>query len=266
MDIDLIGFKEDAIRNIENNLFLISSNLDWDTFYRKTSKLCDNFLIIATANIMIDSTPSNFLHNLCRVGENWRRLLYFANTHYEQRISFFKDYPLHAAVIVQQKNLITNLIKELPTQWEQGEEPQDRYYANHLLLALSNSRVIINNEIETLLLNLEACEKTGLRTKLIKALLLMEASTEDDFWKAFDQLLTAHQEWVQKKIDQRSYSIEAFLPHSILWFEGMAWLKLAQVKGFTLPNRELAMCPKEALLSMPEPYENDWVILSDSTF
>ena len=94
----------------------------------------------------------------------------------------------------------------------------------------------------------------------------MEASTEDDFWRVFDQLLSAHQEWVQKKIDQRSYSIEAFLPHSKLWFEGMAWLKLAQVKGFTLPNRGLAMCPKEALLSMPEPYENDWVIVSDTKF
>lgn len=263
MEIDLEGFKQDAIRNIESNLFLVSTKLDWETFYRKVSKLCDNFLIIATANLLADLETPNFFQNLCRLSENWRRLLYFADTHYKQRVSLSKDYPIHAAVIVQQKALLDNLSKSLPKDWVAGEEAEDRFYVNHLLLALSSSKVVANDDIEQLLVSLEACEKTGDRTQLVKALLLLDDLTEEDFWSSFDNVLQLQQELIQNKIDQKSYSIEAFLPHSKLWFEGMAWLRLAQIKGFTLPNRGFVMCPEESFLPMAETYQNDWVIMPD---
>ena len=265
MDIDLAAMKTDSIGIVGNMVFTITPELEWNVFRKRLRRLCDHFLLIASANLYADLEVDLFFLNLSRAAENWRRGLVIARDHYKQRVSFMYELPLHAAVVSQDITVLNGLKAAMPAEWVKGEEYPYRFYINWLLVNLATNGVKHDDEIAKLLESLEDCEKDPAESTMIKALLGLEDFEQDDFWQNFESLLYSQKEKIDGIVESESMSILEFAPIRYCWFEGMAWLKLAKQKGFRFPADAFIYCPEEALNLHTSQYNGDWTILHDQT-
>lgn len=162
----------------------------------------------------------------------------------------------------QSEPLLELLTQAMPKNYQKGEEYEDQFHATWLWMLLSSNKTRLNADIEDHLTALENCEKEPVRTMLFKALLELDDLHEEDFWNEFETALYAREEYIQEQVAGNAY-ILTLVPHQYIWYEGLVWLRLAGMKGYSNHNGVFKFCPDEALQSMPIPYSNDWVIFSD---
>lgn len=257
--------QEDAVFDIERTIDNISTDLPWPTFQKKARGLCDNFLILAAASLLADFKLDLFFLNLCRSAENWRRFLIISEKDYEDGVACLHyNTPLLAAVIANDKSLLGNIKAMLPKQWQPGEEYEDQFHISWIFLLLSLNNCQFDDEVKAHLNALETCESEQSYFELFQSLLGINTKTEQDFWGDFENLLYKYEEDTEAKALKSSTPIQRFAAKRFLYFEGLAALRLADIKGYTRSSSHYLYCPSDALSTMPVSYPNDWVILSDS--
>ncbi|NOY73494.1 MAG: hypothetical protein GXP14_14200 [Gammaproteobacteria bacterium] len=263
MDINLGDIREDAMYRINQSIFSIAPNADFTDFESQTKVLCNEFLILAAASLLADMKPSMFFLNLCRCAENWRRFSNLSQTCFHRLPTLLYNTPYYAAVIANDKQLIQKLINTMPEEWSKGEEYEAQFHETCLIMLLSANNVKQDKNVIKHLSLLEACEADSAQTILTKALLGLDELTADDFWAQFEISLYEHVEEIEERAQMASTSITNFAAYRFIWFKGLAWLRLAKIRGFEFPSSGYIYCPEEALLPMSEAYKGDWIIMPD---
>ena len=259
---NLKTLQENAIYKVENELIgKVSLSSEWSDFRHVSRQVCDNFMTLATASLLADMKPALFFQNLRRSAENWRRYLVSSRDHYKTPSPLHFNSPLYAAIIADDMALLNEIKQAMPTQWQKGEEYQDKFHVSwlHLLLCINGCQ--LDEKIEEHLTALENCAADNNQLDLFKALLGLEELTEEDFWSQFEHCLYAYDETVEKRVLALTTSVIQFAPHRFIWFEGLAWIFLALKKRFKLASSLYLYCPDEALEKTTENYLNDWLII-----
>ena len=240
----------------------ITLDLSWAEFNSQCRGVCDHFLTLAAASLLADFKPDFFFQNSLRSAENWRRFLLCAQSHYQERPSLMYCEPLYAAINANDLTLVQKIKEALPTTWSETVEYQHRFLIPDIFsdVALSDFQTV-SVELNTKLEQLYECEPEPIRAKLFSALLGLDDLTEDDFWDQFETALYAHEEQIQNKISAVSTKISEFIAHRFIWFEGLAWLRLAQHKRFSRPSEHMLFCPDEALKPNAQTYSGDWPLV-----
>ena len=260
MKIDLDALRQDAIYDIQNNIQLVNTRLDWNEFSSQVIRMCNQFLIAGSASLYVDLKPEVAGLNFCRAGENWRRLYELAKKHYNNHLSLNNNAFLFAAMLVNDTGLVNRLEKSLDKQYHENIEYEDNFHLSWLLLLMTQG----NGEIDKVMRHLEGLERTSdddLRVNLAKSLLKIDEFEEADFWAGFNELIARYELEVEKLAESLTTSITAFAGHRYIYFEALIWLKLAIKAGFSSPVDQYRFCPEELMTCNFEPYQNDWVIL-----
>lgn len=256
---DLKGFQQSASYQLDEAKGTIVLGKDWKLFSAQSRQVCDHFLTLAAASLLADMKPALFFMNLCRCAENWRRFMVSAQEHFQQRPSLIFNTPVYAAIIAQDTSVLTGICEALPKQWQEGEEYPDQFHLTWLPALLQLNGCQVDDNVETHLQVLEEAEPE--RCELYKALLGLEELEEADFWNQFNSVLYAHEEDIEKRINSVSTDTPRFIAHRFIWFEGLALLRLALIKGFVLPSHSIMFCPDEALMALTDKYQGDWPLV-----
>lgn len=260
-DYDLKGMQAVSKYQLGITIDTVFLDDDWVKFRSEAREICDHFLTLATASLLADMKIPFFFQNLCRSAENWRYFLVSARDHYHQQITLNYNAPLYAAIIADNTRIIQGIVDALPVSFLKGEEYEDRFITCKLHALLAISRCTLNDEIKSLLGVLVNAEKESFNSILFKALLGLDELGEAEFWEQFETALYAYEELVESKKAAITVKISEFIAHRYIWFEGLAWLRLALIKGFTLPSGAIAFCPDEALEKIPGPYQGEWILI-----
>ncbi|WNO08085.1 hypothetical protein [Teredinibacter sp. KSP-S5-2] len=267
-DYDLKGMKSHSMYRLDAYIGRMSTSMKWIDFKDESRKICDYFLTLSAANLLVDMKIDFYYHNLCRSAENWRRYLLTSRDHYKKQAPLTYISPLYAAVAAGEVSLVKGISDLIPDAHVEGEEYPDKFLIAKVLALVASNGVELTDQITSLLKQMEEVEDEPLSSNLFKALLGVDELKEEDFWDAFEAAHYAHDEMNEEKITNVTVKISEFIAHRFIWFEGIAWLKLAKMKGFTLPSNGFKYCPDEALGKMKKPYMGDWplVPLPDGSF
>jgi hypothetical protein len=263
-DYDLKGMQGSSMYQLGNTIGTVNLQGDWMQFRSEVREICDHFLTLAAASLLADKKVNFFFLNLCRCAENWRHFLVSSRDHFGRHVPLTYNAPLYAAIIADDKTILQGLVEALPGHWLKGEEYEDDYLVCKLHALLAANHCQLNNEIINHLDTLAEVAEEPINSILFKALLGIDKLQEEDFWSQFEAALYAHEKFIERKMNTVTTNIKQFIAHRYIWFEGLAWLRLAQAKGFTLPSKSIMFCPYEALETMPEAYAGDWILVPDS--
>lgn len=258
---NLKSFQNYCATEIESIRGTVRLQGKWSDFRDTTREICDHFITLAAASLLADMKPELYFQNLCRSVENWRRYFVSSAQHFSQQPPLLYNRPLYAALAANEHRLLTGLADVMPKQYKKGEEYEDQFHGAWLHVLIALNRCENNSQIARHLAQFEISGGEGNRTTLFKSLLGLEGLVEADFWSAFENASFAYDEDVQGRIESIATDIVQFIPHRYIWFEGVAWLRLAMTKGFTLPSKRIKYCPDETLENIDEIYQNDWLII-----
>lgn len=119
MNFDLNLARENAISHLEESKEGIAL-YDWTNFRHDARAVCEWFLILASASLLVDMRPGFFFTYLSRAAENWRRFFVVGTGHFKKSPGLAFYTPLHAAIVVGDDELVSKLTAALPTTYEQG--------------------------------------------------------------------------------------------------------------------------------------------------
>lgn len=260
-DYDLKGLQASSKYQLSEMVGATGLPDDWTEFRSSAREICDHFLTLAAASLLADMKVDFFFQNLCRAAENWRRFASTSRVHYVRQVPLAYNAPILAAIIANEKSILQRIVLELPKQYLQGEEYEDQFLLTKILALLAARDCQPNEEIQANLAQLDDVALDSLKPALVKALLNLEDLTEDDFWSNFEVALYQHNEYVEAKLKSVATKISQFAAHRFIWFEGLVWLRLALIRGYTPPGRSIQYCPDEALEHRPRPFLNDWPLV-----
>lgn len=260
-EYSLKNFQGNSISFFEEKNIELHYGYKFDEFCRQGQEICNNFLTLSAASLLVDMKLDLFFINLSRAAENWRRILVSTSEYYQCEMSLAYHAPIYGAIISRSDVLADGLLKALPRHWKEGEEYEDEFHLCWLLLLVFQSKCMTTKDIDVHLGLLEGASKDTTNVVLMKSLLGLSEHTEEDFWSAFETALYTHEELTQKRIESFSTHNLKFIAHRYIWFQGLAWLKLAQLKGYSIPSSNIKYCPDEALVPVTKPYNNDWLLV-----
>jgi hypothetical protein len=158
--------------------------------------------------------------------------------------------PLLDALALNQLELARSIGAKLDAPWAPKMEPEEDFRYFDLL----SGPLLARQPDEARLAAFERClEEPSTRFDVAAALLRQDA---DAFWKA---LATLTREWADDiQADRRQDALDAYFAQTEahLFVEGMAWVRLAGLWGFSAPER-LPFMPKEAFQPPTEPLSDD---------
>lgn len=263
MNIDLDLMRKDALAIVQKDIFVVNTHLSWAQFYDSVTALCNQFLIAAAASLLVDRKSDMFFLNCCRSAENWRRLMLIAQRDYQQDMTLHVQRPLLAGLVAQDMALMRNILAVLPAECQTGKEYPVPFHTLWLFYLLSESKMHATPTIESHLMQLQSHEKQPDDSELFKALLQRDGRNEADFWGLFADKVHQREAYVERKVNNITTSITEFASERYIWFEGLVWLRLAALAGYTRTDgSDFPYCPSEALLTMSTPYPNDWIIMA----
>ncbi|NRB42259.1 MAG: hypothetical protein HRU20_27950 [Pseudomonadales bacterium] len=261
MTIELSAMRDDAVYEIQQDIFSVKLQGEWPKFHEKCKSLCNNFLIMASANIYADLEPDKFFINLSRAVENWLRYLHFSQSTFKTVPDLRYESPVFSAVITQEQRHLSKLNDEFDVIDLKAIGDKQRFYILKLAITLAQS-LEVSDEVEQLLISLKECEDEPLYSDMFDALLGLNEKGEAKFWECFVALLDTYDALTEKKAASFTTPIKFFAAHRYLWVEGLAWLHLSMKAGFKQTD-VFPYCPAEALITMPEAYQHDWMIIPD---
>lgn len=260
-EYDLKGMQASSLYQLEQAIGSIPLAGEWDVFRDKTRKICDHFLTLAAASLLADMKVQFFFQNLCRSAENWRRFLVSSRDFFSQQPTLNYNLPLYAAIIANDITLLKGLSDALPKQYLPGEEYEDKFIICKLHITLALNNCAMDDEVESLLVQLSQAEVDPNILQQFKSLLALEDLNEADFWLSFDDAIYAHEANIETAMNLPTTQISQFIAQRFIWFQGLAWLRLAMMRGYQIPSRAILYCPDEALESMEESYVGDWSLV-----
>ncbi|WP_395817152.1 hypothetical protein [Archangium minus] len=258
IEIDFSSLREDAALEVEELLGRVSAQMERSVLVKHVRQLCLDLHTIGVATLLRDGEPQFFFLNLCRAGENWRRLLLFHDSKKWMPLAASQNTPLLGVMAAGQWNLARQIAERSSTQWQEGEEYEDDFAWAIVLQHLASGELGSSTQLEKSLTRLEAVggELHASRLFLIRSLL---ASDAHGFSESFRDLLRAHEEQIEKRTRTFGTPVERFAPYRYIWFEGLALLRLGERAGLPVDGY-YTYCPPLARLPMTERYEGDWAI------
>lgn len=239
----------------------MSLESEWSVYRAQARKVCDYFLTLGAASLLADMKVSHFFHNICRSADNWHRYLVSSRVAFNKQITLTYNAPLLAAIVANDPRLIERIARDIPNEWKEGEEYEDKFILSRLLIKISANKGQFDNEMEMQLSHFNEVAGGSPEVELLYALLALDNKNECDFWASFMDASHQHEQWIIEQCGSVTTNIEKFIAHRYIWFEGLAWLRLAMTKGYTLPSDGILYCPDEALESIELPFQDDWPLV-----
>ena len=258
---NLKKYQASAITQLNELKGEVNFDMSWREFAGVSREICDYFLALSSASLLCDFKPALFFTNLSRGAENWRRFLMASQLSYQQQASLQYHLPLFAAITANQKSLVDGIRVVLPVNWQKGKGYQSVFHSTWLYTLIFNNQCVVSTEIESHLKILETCEIDENRRLMFTALLGLNELAEPDFWQYFEQMLMVHEESIFTMLDSSAIQVKKFAAQRYIWLEGLAVLRLAKMKGFTLPSKGILFCPDEALVDYTPAYAGDWPLI-----
>ncbi|MBJ6763551.1 immunity 49 family protein [Myxococcaceae bacterium JPH2] len=256
----LAALRNDSGRAVQRVLRSFDPLANRESLIRDVEELCVHFHVIAVATLLVDGNPQGFFLNLCRAGENWRRLLKTLRARGLPMPASRHTAPLAGALTAGDWALAEQLAALSETRWIPDEEYRTEHAQAQLLCALVGPGT--RDSALACAESLEALGGPGNEQRAACAKALLDADSEA-FVTAFRAALLVHSEDVEKKAKLFTTPVTRFAPHRSIWMEGLALLRLAERAGIPTFDEAFLYCPPLARLPMAERYCGDWVLALD---
>ncbi|PTL84213.1 hypothetical protein [Vitiosangium sp. GDMCC 1.1324] len=257
MEIDFALLRQNAGDAVPALITHIEPESDRDTLVKHVRELCQCFVNIAAATLLLEGRSQPFFLNLCRAAENWRRLL----VHLEQRKlrpppASWGITPLAGAVAAGHWSLAAEVAERMSTEWrkEEDEYAVEFAWASTLGALVLHAQRGVDPSARFDYLARVAREDCWLA--LGRSLVAADSS---GFRSAFAAALSVHEARTEARARSFTTREEHFAAHRYLWFEGLALLRLAGKRELDISNERYRYCPPLALVPMTERYQGDWV-------
>ncbi|MCP3143115.1 Imm49 family immunity protein [Pyxidicoccus xibeiensis] len=253
---NLMSLRSDAAAELGALLRSFQPDADRDVLLSDGEAIVLDLHLVATATLLVDGNAQGFFLGLCRMAENWRRLIVLLRSRNLPPPSVRRLTPLHAALAAGHFRLAEALAAVSATQ-RQSDDYEDEYLWGCILQGLARQES--PTTLAPLLNRLEVvAENThGPHVALTRALLARDA---EGFAKAFETLHHAHGSDIEARAKAFDTPVTAFAPHRFIWLEGLALLRLAARAGVAPETTEYRYCPPLARLPMTAVYRGDWTI------
>ncbi|RJS18322.1 hypothetical protein DRW03_24615 [Corallococcus sp. H22C18031201] len=256
----LAALRNDSGRAVQRLLRSFDPLANRESLIRDVDELCVHFHVIAVATLLVDGNPQGFFLNLCRAGENWRRLLKTLRAKEFLLPASRHTTPLAGAVAAGDWALAEQLVALSEKRWNPDEEYRTEHAQAQLLCALVGP-----GTRDSALACAESLEELGgpgndHRVACARALLDADSAA---FVTAFRAALLIHGEEVEKKAKLFTTPVTRFAPQRSIWMEGLALLRLAERAGIPAFDEAFLYCPPLARMPMTDSYRGDWVLALD---
>jgi len=221
--------------------------------------LCQGFRVLAVAGLLVDADPEKWAVNLARSCKNHLGFIGHAQAKNWQPPRVSDMAPLFSALAGGHVDLAKEWVLRLGDQPRQEiEYPAEHAYAR-MIMALSACPQQWKDVIGQ---SAEVMSDSGLELMNERAVLGLAMRDDDSraFFKAFSDAVITRE--IQTERLARSFTTDwrSFVVERHVWIEGLAWLRLAAVRGWQR-DRDFLYCPALALDHRPAPVTNDWVLL-----
>jgi hypothetical protein len=221
------------------------------------SELCTHFHILASASLFVDAKPQKFFLNLCRAGENWRRLLAHLRRRNEAPPPARMNLPFLGVVAAGHDTLSAAIATRSAEDWQpdEGEYEDEFLYATALYLLARNgeSKRALEEKIERL--EAQDGDLSETRAPVLRSL---AGSDPQLFADAFEGAHGLHEEVTDSRAESFTTPVTTFVPYRGVWYEGLALLRFAEARGLGT-SKVYRFCPTLARVPMTDRYDQDWV-------
>lgn len=249
MELKLSAFIQQANMELQALRPVFGNEPNWRTFGQSCKKVCENLLIVATAELVAFANDRAFSLALHDCAQTWHDYLALSRKKYGREPVLFYNTPLDAAVICQDQAQLTAIVNNMPEVHQPEEEYKTQFLTCWIKIRLATGK--ISEPSEALLADIDALEHHRVIPRdldLAKALLGLDGLNETDFWQAFESAWYEHEQWLEERLaDELSVKPSYMASRRFIWFAGLAWLKLAERYNFSSPARGYQYCPEEAL-------------------
>ncbi|MCY1046512.1 hypothetical protein OV208_34725 [Corallococcus sp. bb12-1] len=254
----LMSLRTDAASALGESLEAFQPSADRSTLLMEGESIVLSLHLIATATLLVDGNAQGFFLNLCRMAENWRRLILLLRSRELVPPSVRRTAPLLAALAAGHFQLADALAVTAATPHQQ-DDYEDEYLWACILQAFARQAPPVTGMLEPLLDRLEAVgtEEYAPLCGIARALLARDASR---FARNFEAARLEYQSFAEKRARAFDTAVTGFAPHRFLWLEGLALLRLSERAGIAPEDTDFQFCPPLARLPMTVLYLNDWVI------
>ena len=214
---------------------------------------------IAAAELLIEGRPRGFYLNLSRAAENWRRLLARLAARGDKLPPASHSAAFLGAVAAADWDRAKEIARLSSSAWQggpQGEEYEEDFAWSHLL-----HQYVTGAQPEILADLAQSVRRAGAdsyqdRLSLIEALWAGDAAR---FREAFELVWSSHAEEVETAARSPVASAVELGPYRSLWFEGLAYQRLGERRGFDVSASPLRYLPAlaSAARTPPNALDND---------
>jgi hypothetical protein len=253
----LLSLRADAAARLTVLLGGFDPDAPRDTLLEHGEAIVLQLHLIATVTLLADGNAQGFFLNLCRMGENWRRLMVLLRGRGMAPPSARRNTALLATLAAGHFPLAAALAEVSATP-RQEDDYEDEYLWASLLQELARPSAS-PEQMERLLAALEQVgeQAYGHRAAVVHALL---ARDERAFVSAFEAAQLDQELDTEKRARAFGTPVTPFAPHRFLWLEGLALLRLAERAGLACDDTEWRLCPPLARVPMTARYGWDWTL------
>lgn len=220
--------------------------------------IVSGFHLVGAATLLVDGNSQGFFLNLCRMAENWRRLIRLLRSRGLEPPSARHTTALLGALAAGDFDLADALAAESATP-RQADDYEDEHLWATILQGLARLTPPPPGSLEPLIQKLEAVgsEEYPPRCEMARALLAPDAKA---FREAFEAARLGYEIATEEKAKDFTTPVTPFAPHRFLWLEGLALLRLAERRGVVPASAQYTYCPPLARVPMTARYQGDWTI------
>jgi len=259
---DYAALRSSAIDKVNRIFSTFELTEDFDDLGRTIIELCLNFQIIAVAALLEDADSIKFNRNLCRICSNWVKYLKYCvgRNLIPKKPSYIV--PIFSYILSGNKEFaieMVGLAKKLP---KSDFEYEDEFQFKQLVSFLSEFAMFENLDCKSKILECKnSLDKIGndratFQSQLAGAII---EKNEDDFIAIFRNYSEYHEFENENQSKNLATPFTIYSPNRYIWFEGLSWLKLAEISQFFV-GQQFLYCPFLARKSIDYTYDNDWIL------
>lgn len=254
----LDALRKDAVDRVPELIDKIESGAGDEELERDVRDLCDDFIVMAVASLLIDGKADVFFLNLCRCGENWRRYLQYLTRVNSIEAPLESINPLTAAIVAGRWDLAKGIANLWRSAAKAEMDYEDEYVFKKLTLECVISDYEISPEISRLLDKLESLDQGefAARIAVIRALIDGDELTFQD---TFEEAVLDYDMKIGAQANMLTVDPRKLAPRRFVWLEGLSYLRVAEAKGL-LNDNQYAFCPPLARTAMTDSYDGDWAV------
>lgn len=207
--------------------------------------------------LLVEGKPQEFLLDLCRAAENWRRLLVHLRWRRLDLPPASHLAPLYGAMAAGDWSLARGIAASAATRWQPGEEYEDDFDWAALL-----HHCVTGEGQERLAPHVSQLRRTGPEAygDRLEVLQAIWSRDRDAFVSAFNAALAAHGEEMEEAVQSFGTNKVELAPYRFIWLEGLALLRLSEQAGIDTSDERFLYCPPLARVRRTVEYLGDQAI------